>query len=293
MTRPPRSASPSLARTAPIRVPQITAYFWIVKILTTGAGETTSDFLGHQFNHGVVAAVGVIALAASLVLQFRMRRYLAWRYWLAVSMVAIFGTMFADVFHAAGMPYFGATIALALVLAVIFAAWYRSERTLSIHSITTRRSETFYWATVIATFALGTAAGDMTATTFGWGYFTSGVVFAIAIVVVGIGHYIVKGMLSAVHRHQSTNAVLGFWLAYILTRPLGASFADWMGQPRAKGGLEWGDGTVSIALFVVIIALVAFLAATRKDVPPELLLDAASSGTGVEQKQPTTSDKVC
>jgi uncharacterized membrane-anchored protein len=269
----PRGASPGMDPAAPIRVPQITAYFWIVKILTTGAGETTSDFLGQRLNHAVVAAVGAIALAAALVLQFRMRRYLAWTYWLAVSMVAIFGTMFADVFHGAGVPYFGATIVLALALAAIFAGWYRSEGTLSIHSITTRRREMFYWATVIATFALGTAAGDMTATTFGWGYFTSGVVFAIAIVLVGIGHYLVKRTLSAVHRHQSTNAVLGFWLAYILTRPLGASFADWMGEPRVKGGLEWGDGTVSIALFVVIIALVAYLAVTRKDVPTDVLGD--------------------
>jgi uncharacterized membrane-anchored protein len=256
----------SEAPSAPIRVPQITAWFWIVKILTTGAGETTSDFLGHDLNHALVAVVGGIALVASLVLQFRMRRYFAWTYWLAVSMVAIFGTMAADVLHGAGLPYFASTITFAVALAAIFVAWYRSEQTLSIHSITTRRRETFYWATVIATFALGTAAGDMTATTFGWGYFTSGVVFAIAIVVVGIAHYIVKRALSATHRHQSTNAVLGFWLAYILTRPLGASFADWMGEPRAKGGLEWGDGVVSIALFVVIAALVAYLAATRKDV---------------------------
>jgi uncharacterized membrane-anchored protein len=257
-------------RTAPVRVPEITAYFWIVKILTTGAGETTSDFLGHHFNPGLVAGVGAIILAASLVLQFRMRRYVAWTYWLAVSMVAIVGTMAADVFHGLGVPYFASTIVLAIVLAMIFTLWYRSERTLSIHSITTRRAESFYWATVIATFALGTATGDMTATTFGWGYLTSGIVFAIAIVVVGIAHYIAKHALSATHRHQSTNAVLAFWLAYILTRPLGASFADWMGAPRVKGGLEWGEGPVSIALFAVIFLLVAYLAITRKDVPADV-----------------------
>ncbi|MDB4874658.1 MAG: putative rane-anchored protein [Gemmatimonadetes bacterium] len=257
-------------RTAPVRVPEITAYFWIVKILTTGAGETTSDFLGHHVNPAVVAGVGAIVLAASLVLQFRMHRYVAWTYWLAVSMVAIVGTMAADVFHGLGVPYFASTIVLALALAAIFAAWYRSERTLSIHSITTRRREAYYWATVIATFALGTAAGDMTATTFGWGYLTSGIVFAVAIVVVGIAHYVARRALTAEHRHQSTNAVLAFWLAYILTRPLGASFADWMGAPRAKGGLEWGEGTVSIALFVVIFLFVAYLAVTRKDAPADV-----------------------
>jgi uncharacterized membrane-anchored protein len=257
-------------RTEPVRVPEITVYFWIVKILTTGAGETTSDYLGHRFNPGLVAGVGAVVLAASLVLQFRMHRYLAWTYWLAVSMVAIVGTMAADVFHGLGVPYFASTIVLAIVLIVIFAAWYRSEQTLSIHSITTRRRESFYWATVIATFALGTAAGDMTATTFGWGYLTSGIVFGVAIVIVGIAHYVAKGVMAAEHRHQSTNAVLAFWLAYILTRPAGASFADWMGAPHVKGGLEWGNGTVSIALFIVIFLLVAYLAVTRKDAPADL-----------------------
>ena len=253
-------------RAAAIRVPGITAYFWIVKILATGAGESTSDFLGKHFNPGIVAGVGIVAMAAALVLQFRMRRYVAWTYWLAVSMIAIFGTMVADVVHALGLPYLAETAMLAAMLAAILAWWYRSEQTLSIHSITTRRREAFYWATVIATFALGTAAGDMTATTFGWGYFTSGVVFGIAIVLVGVVHYIVKRMLSAEHRHQSTNAVFAFWFAYILTRPLGASFADWMGEPVAKGGLGWGGGVVSVALFAIITGFVWYLAATRKDV---------------------------
>lgn len=260
------SAPASGASATPVRVPAITAFFWLVKILTTGAGETTSDFLGRQFNHALVAGVGGLILAGSLVLQFRMRRYSAWPYWLAVSMVAIVGTMFADVIHGAGVPYFGSTIVLAVALAVIFAAWYRREGTLSIHSITTRRREWSYWAAVITTFALGTAAGDMTATTFGWGYLTSGVVFLIAIIVVALAHVVARRVLPASHRHRSTHSVLAFWLAYILTRPLGASFADWMGEPRAKGGLEWGAGTVSIILFVIIAALVAYLATTKIDV---------------------------
>jgi uncharacterized membrane-anchored protein len=265
-----------------VRVPAITALFWVVKILTTGAGETTSDFLGHTFSPVLVAAAGVVILCASLVLQLRMHRYVAWTYWLAVSMVAIFGTMFADVAHAAGLAYLGSTIAFAVILAIVFILWYRSEGTLSIHSITTRRRELFYWATVIVTFALGTAAGDMTATTFGWGYFTSGVAFLIAIIVVGAAYYAAIAMLAPGHRHRSTAEVLTFWLAYVLTRPLGASFADWMSMPRERGGLDWGDGRVSIVLFVVIAAFVAYLATTRRDVQPTAdRADAADSAAFV------------
>jgi uncharacterized membrane-anchored protein len=269
------------APSAAIRVPGITVYFWIVKILTTGAGESTSDFLAHRFNP-ILAAVGAaIALAISLVLQFRMRRYVAWAYGFAVVMVAIFGTMAADVLHdGLHIPYLTSTIALAIALAIIFAVWYRSERTLSIHSITTARREAFYWATVIATFAVGTAAGDMTATTFGWGYLTSGIVFGIAIAVIAIAHFTIKHVLSAEHRHQSTNAVLGFWFAYILTRPLGASFADWIGKPPNRGGLNWGDGTVSILLFVLIVLFVAYLAVSRADVQRPVV-DASALGTEV------------
>lgn len=252
--------------TAPVRVPAITALFWVVKILTTGAGESTSDFLGQNFNPALVAGAGVVILCAALALQFRMRRYVAWTYWLAVSMVAIFGTMFADVAHGIGLGYLGSTLIFALLLVVIFVIWYRVEGTLSIHSITTRRRESFYWGTVIATFALGTAAGDMTATTLGWGYFTSGVAFLIAIVAVGAAHYAVNAMLPAAHRHRATSGVLAFWLAYILTRPLGASFADWMAEPRAKGGLEWGTGTVGLVMFIIIAAFVAYLARTKRDV---------------------------
>jgi uncharacterized membrane-anchored protein len=250
----------------PIRVPAITAWFWIAKILTTGAGETTSDFLGHHFEPPLVAGAGVVFLVGALALQFRMRRYVAWTYWLAVSMVAVFGTMFADVLHRVDHSYLVSTIAFLVILLAIFVLWYRSEGTLSIHSITTRRRESFYWATVIATFALGTAAGDMTATTFGWGYLASGVAFLAAIVAVGIGYYIVRRVLPSEHHHQSTNSVFGFWLAYVLTRPLGASFADWMGETPVKGGLGWGQGTVSIIGFAIIILLVAYLAITKKDV---------------------------
>jgi uncharacterized membrane-anchored protein len=182
-------------------------------------------------------------------------------------MVAIFGTMAADVLHIViGIPYLIASIFFSIALAIIFFLWYKVEKTLSIHSIYTRSRELFYWSTVMATFALGTAVGDMTAVTLHLGYLSSGVMFAVLIAIVTAGHYVTKGILSLEHRHQSRNAVLAFWLAYILTRPLGASFADWMGVSHARGGLDWGTGWVSLVLAVFIACFVAYLTITREDV---------------------------
>lgn len=248
------------------KVPEITVYFWIVKVLTTAMGESTSDYLVFHMDPVIAVCLGFAALVAALTLQFSVRRYIAWVYWLAALMVAVFGTMAADVLHVVfGVPYIVSAALFLVALAIIFAWWYASERTLSIHSISTRRREGFYWATVLATFALGTAVGDLTATTFGWGYLNSGVVFAVAIAVIAIGHYIAKAILGAEHRHLSRNAVFAFWFAYILTRPLGASFADWMGKSRNIGGLGWGDGTVSLALGVLIVVFVGYLSVSRKD----------------------------
>ena len=246
--------SPALALT---KVPQLTVYFWIVKILTTGMGETTSDYLTHRLDPAIAVVLGSLGLAAALVLQFRARRYVAWIYWLTVVMVSIFGTMAADVLHIGlGIPYAISTMFYAVVLTVVFAAWYRSEKTLSIHSIYTKRRELFYWATVLATFALGTAAGDLTATTFGLGYLVSGCVFAVLIAIPAVGHW-----------RFGMNAILAFWFAYILTRPLGASFADWLAVPPARGGLDWGTGPVSLGLGLLIAAIVGYLTVTRKDIP--------------------------
>ena len=169
-----------VAKRAMRKVPEVTIYFWIVKLLSTAMGESTSDYLVYHINPYIAVALGGIGLVASLVLQLLVRRYIPWIYWLAVVMVAIFGTMTADVMHVVlGIPYYVSTLFFAVMLAVIFVVWYRSEKTLSIHSITTPRRELFYWATVIATFALGTAAGDLTASTFELGYFASGVLFAV------------------------------------------------------------------------------------------------------------------
>jgi uncharacterized membrane-anchored protein len=249
------------------KVPEITLIFWIVKILTTAFGESTSDFLVQTINPEIAVAIGFVLFAFALSLQFLVRKYNAWVYWFAVSMVAVFGTMAADVLHIGlGIPYVVSTSFFAVALVVVFFFWYAIEQTLSIHSITTRRREVFYWLTVVTTFALGTAAGDMTASTLGLGYFTSGILFAILIVLVALAHYFAKGVAATEHHRQSANAVVAFWLAYILTRPLGASFADWFGKSAAIGGLGWGDGTVSLILGILIIGFVAYLAVTRLDV---------------------------
>ena len=238
------------------KVPELTAYFWIAKVLTTAVGESTSDYLVHVLPPVVAVALGGVALAIALTIQLVARRYVAWIYWLAVTMVAVFGTMAADVLHIQfGVSYSASTVLFAVVLAIVFAAWQVTERTLSIHSIDTLRRELFYWATVMATFALGTAAGDMTARTLHLGYLVSGVVFAVAISVPALS-YRLFGM----------NEILAFWSAYIVTRPLGASFADWMGKPHLVGGLALGDGTVSGGLAVLIVGVVGYLTVTRKDV---------------------------
>lgn len=245
-----------LERRTSRKVPEVTAYFWIVKVLTTAMGEATSDYAVHRIDPVVAASLGLAGLIIALAVQLVVRRYRAVVYWLAVTMVAIFGTMAADAIHiAAGVPYAASTVAFAIALAVIFAVWWRTERTLSIHSIHTLRRELFYWATVLDTFALGTAAGDLTAYTFHLGFLASGILFAVVIAVPALAHR--AGLLKP---------VAAFWFAYIITRPLGASFADWMGVPRNLGGLNWGRGTVSIALTILIIGFVAYLAITRVDV---------------------------
>jgi uncharacterized membrane-anchored protein len=237
------------------KVPDVTPTFWMIKLLTTGMGETTSDYFVHRFAPAAAVALAAIGLTLSLAVQLRARQYVAWIYWVAVVMVAVFGTMAADVLHIGlGVPYLISTIFFAVTLAIIFVRWYASEATLSIHSIHTCRRELFYWATVLATFALGTAAGDMAATTAHLGYLGSGLLFACVITLPALAYWLF-----------GLNEVVAFWFAYILTRPLGASFADWMGVSRARGGLDWGTGPVSIALAILILAFVGYLSFSRAD----------------------------
>ncbi len=243
-----------VARRTLTKVPEIGLIFWVLKLLTTGMGEAMSDFLG-QHSVPIAAAIGIFGLAYALWLQMRQREYRAPIYWFAVMMVAIFGTMAADGIHrGANIPYTVTTPLFAAAVAAIFFLWHRSEGTLSIHSITTSRREAYYWAAVLATFALGTAAGDLTALSLHLGFWPSVVLFAAAISIPAVGWW----------RFQF-NPIFAFWFAYVVTRPLGASFADGFSKSRG-GGLGLGDGTVSAVALVAFVALVSYVTITKRDV---------------------------
>jgi len=238
-----------LSRRTLKKVPEVAVMFWVTKLLTTAMGESTSDYLVKVLNPVVAVGIGTLVLLGVLVFQVGKDRYIPWVYWLAVLMVAIVGTMAADVLHKQfGVAYAVSSLFFAIVLAAVFVVWYRTEGTLSIHSITTMRRELFYWAAVMATFALGTAVGDFTAHTLGLGFFSSAVFFAGLILIPAIGY-----------RYFRMNEVLAFWFAYVLTRPLGASIADWLGKPKYLSGLDLGDGPVSIAFGVLFVVCVAVM----------------------------------
>lgn len=232
---------------AAVKVPAIGPLFWVIKILTTGMGEACSDFLAAV---SIPLAIGVVLVGMALAfwLEFRATRHSPGRYWFTVAMVAVFGTMLADGVHLVGVPYLVSTAFYVVVVAAMFALWRRNEGTLSVHSIFTTRREVFYWATVLATFALGTAAGDLVARPLGLGYLPAGIVFTVLIAVPLIGW-----------RSGRLNTVVAFWSAYVLTRPLGASFADWLGKPVARSGLGLGDGPVTLVMIVIIALLVGAL----------------------------------
>jgi uncharacterized membrane-anchored protein len=246
-----------------LRVPEITFYFWLVKGLSTALGESTSDYLVHAIDPVVAVVLGFAGFVIALALQFAMRRYLAWTYWFAVVMVGIFGTMAADVLHVQfNVPYLASVAFYSVILAAVFVLWYRVEGTLSVHTIDTSRREAFYWAAVVSTFALGTGLGDVTAITLNLGYVGSIVLFAALIAIPAVAY-----------RGFALNPILAFWWAYVLTRPLGASFADWLGKPVELGGLGLGSGPVSIVLAISITVLVAYLAVTKADVQHRQSLD--------------------
>ena len=245
------------------RVPGvITAWFWVIKVFTTAQGEATSDYFVHlpRVSPYLVVAGGFVVFLAAMALQLRVRRYIPAVYWLAVTMVAVFGTMCADAIHIQlGVPYWATTAAFAVAVAVVFWAWHRTEGTLSIHSIVTLRRELFYWAAVLATFALGTAWGDLMAFTLNLGFLTAGILFAVVIAIPALAR-----------RFAGMGPVLAFWFAYVITRPLGASFADWMGFPTTvHDALGWGHGAVSLLFTALIAAAVTFLAASRVDAEPK------------------------
>ncbi len=238
------------------KVPQVGLIFWVIKLLTTALGESTSDYLVNAFNPYLVVIAGFIGFALALTWQLRARRYTPALYWATVAMVAVFGTMAADVVHVAlGVPYGISTTVFAAAVVAVFMWWKKSEHTLSIHSITTPRRELFYWATVSATFALGTAAGDWLAYSMQLGFLVAGIVFAVLFALPALGYGLLR-----------LNSIAMFWAAYILTRPLGASFADWTGKAPAVGGLGWGDGPVAAVLAVLIIIGIVYVTKTHEDV---------------------------
>lgn len=239
-----------------VKVPEILLLFWLVKLLTTAMGESTSDFLVKSIDPIVAVSIGFVGFMIAIILQFWAKKYIPWIYWLTVTMVAIFGTMAADVVHIVlGVPYIVSTISFSILLAVVFLVWLKTEKTLSIHSIYTFRREFFYWLTVIVTFALGTAAGDMTAATFGWGYLLSALFFGVLFILPGIGYKFFR-----------LNAIAAFWFAYVTTRPLGASVADWLGRTKELGGVGLGTGQTSIVLGILIVIFVIYLTMSKIDI---------------------------
>ena len=217
------------------KVPAVKPYFWAVKLLTTAMGEAVSDFLVNDWNKYGAVVIGFVLFAVTIAWQFSTPRYRTWPYWSAVAMVAVFGTMCADVMHIVlHLPYTVSTTFYAVCLTVTFVTWYRSEGTLDIHSIVTRRREVFYWLAVIFTFAMGTALGDLSANTLHLGYLASAFVFT-AMICVPFAAW-----------RLGANPVLTFWVAYVLTRPIGASFADFFGMPKAISGMGLGHGPVSV-----------------------------------------------
>lgn len=238
------------------KVPEITVLFWVVKLLTTAGGEATSDFLALG-SHLVGGAIETLVLLVGLAWQYRTRRYHAAAYWFLAYAIAIFGTGVSDGLHLGlGLPYAATTLLWALCLAAVFWRWQSSEHTLSIHSITTTKRETYYWATVFCTFALGTALGDLTATTLGLGYLASTVLFAVVIALPALAWW-----------RLGANEILTFWAAYVVTRPLGASLADYTSKARALSGLGLGDGPVALVVTVLTAAAVGYLLVARPDVP--------------------------
>lgn len=240
-----------------VKVPEIIVLFWIVKVLTTAGGEATSDYLA-TYGNLVGGGTELLGFVIGLILQFGTKRYRALAYWWLAFSIAIFGTGVADFLHLdLHISYAGTSALWAVILGIVFWLWHRLEGTLSIHSVRSRRREFFYWSTVFATFALGTAFGDYTAVTLRLGFLASGVFFAVAIVLPGLAHWKLR-----------LNSVVAFWISYVLTRPLGASFADYASKPHTLGGANLGNGPTAAACFLAVAALVMYLAVVRPDIQP-------------------------
>jgi uncharacterized membrane-anchored protein len=258
------------------KVPEITLYFWVIKVLCTTVGETAADYLNSNLGLGLSGTSFVMSavLIGALVAQFATRRYRPGIYWLAVVLISVVGTLISDnLVDGYGVPLQTTTIVFGVALAITFAVWYGSERTLSIHTIVTTRREAFYWLAVLFTFALGTSAGDYLSEQLALGYLNALFLFAGAIAVVAVAHSVFR-----------INAILSFWIAYILTRPLGASIGDYMSQAKADGGLGLGTTVTSFIFLAIILALVVYLATTKVDVIPMAARRAKSRQPGEEPR---------
>jgi len=239
------------------KVPEVTIYFWIVKVLCTTVGESAADFLNVNLNFGLTgtSVVTGLLLVVALIFQFSANRYVPSRYWLTVALVSVFGTLVTDnLTDSVGLPLETSTLIFGVLLAVTFLLWYRSEKTLSIHSIVTTRRESFYWLAILFTFALGTATGDLMAEVLGLGYLVTGAIVATVIAITAVGW------------RFGLNPVLSFWIIYILTRPLGASIGDYLSQPTSQGGLGLGATVTSLVFVVGILGIVTYLSVTKADV---------------------------
>jgi uncharacterized membrane-anchored protein len=240
------------------KVPEVTLWFWVIKVLCTTVGETASDYLSDNVGLGLTKTTFITSalLVVTLVFQFRLRRYVAAVYWTGIVLISVVGTQITDnLSDNHGVSLVTTTTVFSILLAIVFAVWFTFERTLSIHTIVTTRREAFYWLAVLFTFALGTAAGDLTAERLNVGYAWSLVIFAAAIALVVALHYGLR-----------LNAVLAFWIAYILTRPLGASTGDLLSQSRHSGGLGLGTTVTSFSFLGAILVVVAYLQVTKRDV---------------------------
>ena len=255
------------------KVPEVTIYFWLIKILCTTVGETASDFLNINLGLGLTGtsvAMGVCLLAV-FFFQFKARKYIPAVYWLTVVLVSVFGTLVTDILtDSLGVPLEVSTIVFTVALVIAFALWYAEEKTLSIHSIVTRRREAFYWLAVLITFALGTAAGDLMAESLGLGYLLTGIIVCSVVAA------------TTVAWRLKLDAVLAFWIVYILTRPLGASLGDYLSQARANGGLGFGAPITSAAFVIAIVAAVIYLTITHRDyIPSQEITDKADEKRSV------------
>ncbi len=239
----------------PNRVPKVTVDFWLIKLMAVTMGETAADYLAVNMGLGLTATSLIMAavLVGALVLQFGQKRYVPWSYWLAVVLISIVGTLVTDnLVDNFGVPLLTTAIAFSIALAATFLLWFRSEGTLSIHEVKTTRREAWYWLAILFTFALGTAAGDLVAEKFGLGYLATGILFGLIILSLTLGYFFL-----------GLDPILGFWLAYILTRPLGASFGDLLSQPSEYGGMGLGTIGTSAIFLGVIVATVAYMTISR------------------------------